>query len=257
MATRPAAGVRGPRHLLRLAVLCAAPPVKAASPPAVPRGPQLRPGYVVPELPRLTDLIRQSGELPAISRHPPVIGLGPCTFIGSSCLSTQDPPPHLPGFYCCTVQDCRLQYAVSRAPLRAPQFFRSGTGASGKGETLGNSIHPACCPISFMRECLFGASFVRSRFYCCTVRRLLRREPRCVLLSFRSGTGHRVRVAWIPHISFMRECPALHSRSRLLARPPGCPVHLPAPPASQGFYFRAFRSPGLPMCLPDITTAPN
>ena len=29
------------------------------------------------------------------------------------------------------------------------------------------------------------------------------------------------------------------------------------PCSSRGFYFRAFRSPGHPECLPDIATTPN
>ena len=47
------------------------------------------------------------------------------------------------------------------APLRAPQFFRSGTGHRVQVRPLATPFAP---PISSVRESLFGASFVRSRY---------------------------------------------------------------------------------------------
>ena len=90
------------------------------------------------------------------------------------------------------------------------------------------------------------------------------------LSSFRAGTGHRVAVSTLG----IAHCPlesapcgtTFFDASSVRSRygPPGCsPPGLTRPPrpegraASQGFYFRAFRSPGHPACLPDITTAPN
>jgi hypothetical protein len=54
-------------------------------------------------------------------------------------------------------------------------------------------------------------------------------------------------------VSFAFATALLVARLAGLTRPEGLNV----PSASRGFYFRAFRSPGRPERLPDITTAPN
>ena len=53
--------------------------------------------------------------------------------------------------------------------------------------------------------------------------------------------------------SFAFATALLVARLAGLTRPEGLNV----PSASRGFYIRAFRSPGRPESLPDITTAPN
>ena len=53
--------------------------------------------------------------------------------------------------------------------------------------------------------------------------------------------------------SFAFATALLFARLAGLTRPEGLNV----PSASRGFYFRAFRSPGHPECLPDIATTPN
>ena len=67
-----------------------------------------------------------------------------------------------------------------------------------------------------------------------------------------------------PPISFVRARSFGVSFVRSRYGPPGCsppaltrPERLCVLSASRGFYFRAFRSPGRPVCLPDITTASN
>ena len=67
-----------------------------------------------------------------------------------------------------------------------------------------------------------------------------------------------------PRISFMRAQYFGVSFVRSRYGPPGCsppaltrPERLCVLSASRGFYFRAFRSPGRPVCLPEITTASN
>ena len=67
-----------------------------------------------------------------------------------------------------------------------------------------------------------------------------------------------------PQISFVRDADFDGSFVRSRYGPPGCsppaltrPEKLSVSSASQGFYVRAFRSPGRPVCLPDITTASN
>ena len=133
------------------ATVCGTPP--AASPPPVPRGPRsVR--VMLSRTSSLTDLIRQSGELPAISRHPPVIG--PVLDIHWIILSV------LLTFRAFTAVLSRIAACnTPEAPLRAPQFFRSGTGHRVRVRPLATPFIPQ---ISFMRECLFGASFVRSRY---------------------------------------------------------------------------------------------
>ena len=117
-------------------------------------------------------------------------------------------PPDLPDFHHCTFQDCRLQLSPG-APVRAPQFFRTGTGHRIKEKSPWRLQIPA--RISFMRSLL-------------------------------STTG-----------SFAFATALLFACLAGLTRPEGLNV----PPASRGFYFRAFRSPGHPESLPDITTTPN
>ena len=95
------------------------------------------------------------------------------------------------------------------APVRAPQFFRTGTGHRIKEKSPWRLQIPA--RISFMRSLL-------------------------------STTG-----------SFAFATALLFACLAGLTRPEGLNV----PPASRGFYFRAFRSPGHPECLPDIATTPN
>ena len=70
--------------------------------------------------------------------------------------------------------------------------------------------------------------------------------PRCPQISFMR--------AWLSATrSFAFATALLVARLAGLTRPEGLNV----PSASRGFYIRAFRSPGRPESLPDITTAPN
>ena len=98
-----------------------------------------------------------------------------------------------------------------------------------------------------------------------------RREPQYVRLSSSVSAlaiGQRRKNPWqlqmSARISFMRSLLSttgsfafatalLFACLAGLTRPEGLNV----PPASRGFYFRAFRSPGHPECLPDIATTPN
>ena len=70
--------------------------------------------------------------------------------------------------------------------------------------------------------------------------------PRCPQISF-------MRVWLSATRSFAFATALLVARLAGLTRPEGLNV----PSASRGFYIRAFRSPGRPESLPDITTAPN
>ena len=86
---------------------------------------------------------------------------------------------------------------------------------------------------------------------------------------FRTGTGHRIgrkplAAPFTPQISFMQDMistlnPFTFVTALLFARPTELtrPERHYDPPALRGFYFRAFRPPGRPACLPDITTALN
>ena len=131
--------------------LCAA-PVHSSSPPA-PRGP--RSSRVVLSRPSsLPDLIRQSGGLRALSRHPPVMGPVPdIHWIILSVLLT---------FRTFTAALSRIAaFNTPEAPLRAPQFFRNGSGHRVQARPLAAPIPP---PISSLRDSLFDASSVRSRY---------------------------------------------------------------------------------------------
>ena len=140
------------------AVRCAQwPPLRAPhtlppSPPE-PRGPRsVR--VVLSRTSPLADLIRQSGELRALSRHPPVIGpvLDIHRIILSALLTFRIFPAVLSRI---------AAFSTPGAPLRAPQFFRTGTGHRAKARPLAAPITP---PISSMRDSFFVASFVRSRY---------------------------------------------------------------------------------------------
>ena len=87
---------------------------------------------------------------------------------------------------------------------------------------------------------------------------------------FRIGTGHQVAGNYPWQLQRPRKSASRGSRvsttrsfalatALMVARPPGLirPERLCVHSASQGFYFRAFRSPGRPDYLPDITTASN
>ena len=115
------------------ATVCGTPP--AASPPPVPRGPRsVR--VMLSRTSSLTDLIRQSGELPAISRHPPVIG--PVLDIHWIILSV------LLTFRAFTAVLSRIAACnTPGAPAACSSVLPQRHWPSGKGETLGNSIHPA------------------------------------------------------------------------------------------------------------------
>ena len=107
----------------------------AAKSPPEPRGPRSRPGYVVPAI-------------NAWRPHPPVRRT-PCHFpvlpVIGALLDIQRVvpvcPPHLPNFHCCTVQNCRLQYAGS--PDACASVLPHWLWPSGTGETLGSSNRPA------------------------------------------------------------------------------------------------------------------
>ena len=87
---------------------------------------------------------------------------------------------------------------------------------------------------------------------------------------FRTGTGHRVEGAnpWqLQQFHFNQLRAGVYFDVSSVRFHYGPPVRLPPVltrperlyvlPAFRGFYIRAFRSPGHPWLLPDITTTPN
>ena len=146
----------------------------------------------------LTDLIRQSGELRAPSRHPPVIGaVLDIHWIILSVLLT---------FRAFTAALSRIAaFNTPGAPLRAPQFFRSGTGHRVKVRPLATPFAPQ---ISFVR----GKSFRR-------LIRSLSLRPSCLLAPRADQTGATFRPHRPPR-AFTSGLSGHRVSGRALARAP-------------------------------------
>ena len=121
------------------------------------------------------------------------------------CHSLDPPvcPPHLPGFYCCTVQDCRLQYAGS--PAACTSVLPHRHWPSGTSETLGSSNHPA-------NQLRAGKSF--RRFI-----RSLSLRPSCLLAPRADQTGATFRPHRPPR-AFTSGLSGHRVSGRALARAP-------------------------------------
>ena len=204
--TRPAAGVR--RHCVRH------PPGGLAATCGGPRSVRV----MLSRTSSLTDLIRQSGELPAISRHPPVIG------------------PVLDIHWIIQASGLLLPSGKTGLPpaLAAPH-------SSAAALAIGFKVRPLATPfipqISFMRECLFG--FIRS----------LSLRPSCLLAPRADQTSatfrpHRPPRAFTSGLSGHRVTPCA-CRISLRPRRDLHPLVLQlasAPPSGLSLLF----SPGLP-----------